>query len=129
MSFVTFLTTIWGEGVVFTWLLNLTGISSLLVWGTIGVISLRFRAAWKAQGRTLADLPYRQPLFPLLPLGTVILAVLMFVAQGYAAVVQEPFSARVSPPYLLSLSLLTLGRARRTSSRRTSALRSMVQFI
>ncbi|KAI0684368.1 amino acid permease-domain-containing protein [Earliella scabrosa] len=94
VSFVTFLTTIWGEGVVFTWLLNLTGISSLLVWGTIGVISLRFRAAWKAQGRTLADLPYRQPLFPLLPLGTVILAVLMFVAQGYAAVVQEPFSAR-----------------------------------
>ena len=102
MSFVTFLTTIWGEGVVFTWLLNLTGISSLLVWGTIGVISLRFRAAWKAQGRTLADLPYRQPLFPLLPLGTVILAVLMFVAQGYAAVVQEPFSARVSPLFTLA---------------------------
>ena len=93
---MTFLTTIWGEGVVFTWLLNLTGISSLLVWGTIGLISLRFRAAWKAQGRSLADLPYRQPIFPVLPLVTIVLTVAMFVAQGYASVVEEPFSARVS---------------------------------
>lgn len=95
MSFVTFLTSIWGEGIVFTWLLNLTGISALLVWATIGVISLRFRAAWKAQGRTLTDLPYRQPLFPALPILTVVLGTLMFIAQGYAAVIQQPFSPRV----------------------------------
>ncbi|CDO77231.1 hypothetical protein BN946_scf184747.g44 [Trametes cinnabarina] len=94
VSFVTFLTTIWGEGVVFTWLLDLTGISSLLVWGTIGVISLRFRAAWRAQGRSLDDLPYRQPLFPVLPIATVILAVLMFAAQGYSAGIAQPFSAQ-----------------------------------
>ncbi|RDX47758.1 hypothetical protein OH76DRAFT_1353813 [Lentinus brumalis] len=94
VSFVTFLTTIWGEGVVFTWLLNLTGISSLLVWGTIGLISLRFRAAWKAQGRSTADLPYTQPIFPVLPLITIVLTVAMFAAQGYASVVQQPFSAR-----------------------------------
>ncbi|KAI0328228.1 hypothetical protein GY45DRAFT_1255432 [Cubamyces sp. BRFM 1775] len=92
VSFVTFLTTIWGEGVVFTWLLDLTGISSLLVWGTIGVISLRFRAAWRAQGRSLEDLPYRQPFFPILPIATVILSILMFAAQGYSSVVQQPFS-------------------------------------
>ncbi|KAI8989904.1 amino acid permease-domain-containing protein [Trametes punicea] len=92
VSFVTFLTTIWGEGVVFTWLLDLTGISSLLVWGTIGIISLRFRAAWRAQGRSLQDLPYRQPFFPILPIATVILSILMFAAQGYSAVVQTPFS-------------------------------------
>ncbi|EIW61182.1 uncharacterized protein TRAVEDRAFT_117373 [Trametes versicolor FP-101664 SS1] len=92
VSFVTFLSTIWGEGVVFTWLLNLTGMSSLLVWGTIGVISIRFRRAWTAQGRALADLPYQQPLYPILPIATVILAVLMFAAQGYSAVVAEPFS-------------------------------------
>ncbi|KAI0774651.1 amino acid permease-domain-containing protein [Trametes elegans] len=92
VSFVTFLTTIWGEGVVFTWLLDLTGISSLLVWATIGVISIRFRRAWAAQGRSLHDLPYRQPMYPVLPLATVILGVLMFAAQGYSAVVQTPFS-------------------------------------
>ncbi|KAI0355508.1 hypothetical protein OH77DRAFT_1496201 [Trametes cingulata] len=92
VSFVTFLTTIWGEGVVFTWLLDLTGISSLLVWGTIGVISLRFRQAWSAQGRSLHDLPYRQPIFPVLPIATVLLTFVMFAAQGYSAVVQTPFS-------------------------------------
>ena len=119
VSCLTFLTTIWGDGVVFNWFINLTGISSLLVWGTIGAISLRFRAAWRTQGRDLADLPYRQPLFPVLPLMVVILAVLMFIAQGYAAVVQEPFSVRVSRP--CSRPRDRADPARRTSSRRTSA--------
>ncbi|KII94543.1 hypothetical protein PLICRDRAFT_33339 [Plicaturopsis crispa FD-325 SS-3] len=94
VSFLTFLTTIWGEGVVFTWLLNLTGISALLVWGSIGLISLRFRWAYHAQGRALSDLPYRQPLFPLLPIGIVVLATLMFIAEGYSAVVEDPFEAK-----------------------------------
>ncbi|KAF7975604.1 hypothetical protein HWV62_9179 [Athelia sp. TMB] len=94
VSFVAFLTTIWGEGVVFTWLINLTGISALLVWASIGVISMRFRRAYKFQGRDLADLPYKQPLFPLLPLGVVILGTLMFAAEGYSAVVEDPFEAK-----------------------------------
>ncbi|KIK99020.1 hypothetical protein PAXRUDRAFT_133022 [Paxillus rubicundulus Ve08.2h10] len=94
MSFLSFLTSIWGEGIVFTWLLNLTGISALLVWGSIGVISLRFRAAYKAQGRSLSDLPYTQPLFPLLPLGVVVLAALMFAAEGYSAVKEQPFDIK-----------------------------------
>ncbi|KAG9317894.1 amino acid permease-domain-containing protein [Chiua virens] len=94
VSFLAFLTSIWGQGVVFTWLLNLTGISALLVWGSVGLISLRFRAAWKVQGRRLSDLPYTQPLFPLLPIGVIVLATVMFVAEGYSAVKVEPFSVR-----------------------------------
>lgn len=97
VSFLTFLTTIWGEGVVFTWFMNLTGISALLVWGSIGGVSLRFRWAWRAQNRDLSDLPYRQPLYPLLPLTVVILATLMFIAQGYASVRSDPFDAKVRP--------------------------------
>ncbi|KAH7921088.1 hypothetical protein BV22DRAFT_1020021 [Leucogyrophana mollusca] len=94
VAFITFLTTIWGEGVVFTWLLNLTGISALLVWASIGLISLRFRLAYRAQGRALSDLPYTQPLFPLLPAGVVILGTLMFIAEGYSAVKEDPFEAK-----------------------------------
>jgi len=94
-SCLTFLTTIWGEGIVFGWLLNITGISALLVWTSIGVISLRFRWAYRAQGLLLSDLPYRQPFFPILPVGVVILGTLMFIAQGYAAVKQEPFEIKV----------------------------------
>ncbi|GLB34351.1 putative amino acid permease [Lyophyllum shimeji] len=91
---LTFLTTIWGDGIAFTWLLNLTGISALLVWTSIGAISLRFRWAYKKQGLSLEDLPYRQPLYPVLSVAVVILGTLMFIAQGYAAVRQEPFEPK-----------------------------------
>jgi len=77
-----------------SWLLNLTGISALLVWASIGFISIRFRRAYKAQNKNLSDLPYCQPLFPLLPVGIVVLATLMFIAQGYAAVREDPFEAK-----------------------------------
>lgn len=95
VSCLTFLTTIWGEGVVFTWLLNVTGISALLVWASIGLISIRFRRAYKAQKRSLSDLPYEQPLFPLLPISIVVLATLMFIAEGYASVRESPFEVKV----------------------------------
>lgn len=93
-SSLTFLTTIWGKGIVFTWLLNITGISALLVWTSIGLISLRFRQAYKSRGLSLSDLPYRQPLYPILPVGVIVLGTLMFIAQGYAAVRQQPFEVK-----------------------------------
>ncbi|KAF8871945.1 amino acid permease-domain-containing protein [Gymnopilus junonius] len=83
-SCLTFLTTIWGEGIA----------SPLLVWTSIGLISLCFRQAYKAHGLLLSDLPYRQPFYPVLPIGVITLGTLMFIAQGYAAVRQEPFEAR-----------------------------------
>ncbi|KAG6864442.1 hypothetical protein C0991_009500 [Blastosporella zonata] len=101
-SFLTFLTTIWGEGIVFTWLLNITGISALLVWTSIGLISLRFRYAYKAQGLSLKNLPYQQPLYPILPIGVLTLGTLMFIAQGYAAVRKEPFDAKVRRPNVVA---------------------------
>ena len=122
VSFLAFLTTIWGQGVIFTWLLNLTGISALLVWASIGLISLRFRAAWKAQGRPLSDLPYTQPLFPLLPIGVIVLGTLLFVAEGYSAVKVQPFSARVSVGVgrISHITHADVPNPIRTSSRRTS---------
>ena len=121
MSFVTFLTTIWGEGVVFGWLVDLTGISSLLVWGTVGVISLRFRAAWKAQGRSTKDLPYTQPLFPVLPWLTIILAIAMLVAQGYASVVETPFDVKVRARSLCPFFVCASVRLTRAPRRRSSS--------
>ena len=93
-SCLTFLTIIWGKSAVFIWLLSATGVSSLLVWISIGFISLRFRQAYRAQGLSLSDLPYRQPLYPLLPIGVLVLGTLMFIALGYASVRQKPFSKR-----------------------------------
>ena len=47
---------------VFTWLLSLTGLSSFFVWGSICLSHIRFRAAWKARGRSIDDLPFKSQL-------------------------------------------------------------------
>ncbi|MCJ1420610.1 hypothetical protein MMC32_006968 [Xylographa parallela] len=44
---------------VFDWLLSLSGLSYFFVWGSICLSHIRFRHAWKAQGHTLAELPYQ----------------------------------------------------------------------
>ena len=52
------------NGVVFSWLIRISGVSGLLTWLSICVIHLRFRWAWIAQGRVM-DLPYIAPFFPI----------------------------------------------------------------
>ena len=46
-------------GVVFDWLLALSGLAALFTWGSICVSHIRFRAAWKHQGHTLDELPFQ----------------------------------------------------------------------
>jgi amino acid permease len=95
-SCLTFLTTIWGQGIVFIWLVRTIGISALITWTSIGVISIRFRQAYKAQGLSLSDLLYQQPFYPLLPIGVIVLGIVMSIALGYSSVIQKPFDFRVS---------------------------------
>ena len=95
-SCLTFLTSIWGQGIVFIWLINIIGLSALLAWTSIGFISIRFRQAYKAQELSLSDLPYQQPFYPLLPIGVIVLGIVMCIAAGYFAVIQKPFDFRVS---------------------------------
>ncbi|KAK2055846.1 amino acid permease [Colletotrichum caudatum] len=46
-------------GVVFDWLLSLSGLAALFTWGSIVAAHIRFRAAWKAQGHTVDELPFQ----------------------------------------------------------------------
>ena len=43
----------------FAWMLALSGLSSLFTWGSICLSHIRFRQAWKRQGRTLDELAFR----------------------------------------------------------------------
>ena len=95
-SCLSFLTTLWGQGIVFIWLVKTVGISALITWTSIGVISIRFRQAYKVQGLSLSDLPYQQPFYPLLPIGVIVLGVVMSIALGYSSVLQIPFDFQVS---------------------------------
>ncbi|KAI3404158.2 hypothetical protein KGF56_003058 [Candida oxycetoniae] len=44
---------------VFSWLVAISGLSTLFTWGSINVAHIRFRSALKVQNRSLDDLPYR----------------------------------------------------------------------
>lgn len=44
---------------VFNWLLSLGGLSVLFTWASICFAHIRFRHAWKAQGHTIEELPFR----------------------------------------------------------------------
>ncbi|KAF9297209.1 hypothetical protein BGZ74_009968 [Mortierella antarctica] len=90
---IAFVSDVFGEGVVFKWLVNLTGMSALLTWMSISIIHLRFRAAFKAQGRSLSELPYIAPLFPFSCYISIALALMIVFLQGYQAVTAEPFEA------------------------------------
>ena len=43
---------------VFNWLLAASALSALFTWGSVCLAHIRFRAAWKAQGHTLDEIPF-----------------------------------------------------------------------
>jgi amino acid transporter len=46
-------------GTIFNWLLSLSGLSILFVYGSIALAHIRFRKAWAQNGHTLDELPYK----------------------------------------------------------------------
>ena len=44
---------------VFDWLLALSGLAALFTWGSICLAHIRFRHAWKHNGRTLDEIPFK----------------------------------------------------------------------
>ncbi|CDO55185.1 hypothetical protein DV113_000861 [Geotrichum candidum] len=47
---------------VFTWMLALSGLSSIFTWGSINLCHIRFRRAMNVQGRSLDELPFKAAL-------------------------------------------------------------------
>lgn len=44
---------------MFNWLLAISGLSTLLTWGAICLCHIRFRKAWKVQGHSVEELPFK----------------------------------------------------------------------
>lgn len=71
---------------VFDWLIAISGLSTLFTWFAICITHIRFRKAWRVQGHSVEELPYRA-------FGGVwgsalaaVLIVVILIAQFYAAV-------------------------------------------
>ncbi|KAH8890922.1 amino-acid permease inda1 [Thozetella sp. PMI_491] len=78
------------SGTVFTWLLAISGLGYFFVWGSICLTHIRFRYAWKAQGYSLDQIPYK-PTFGVY--GSYIgfgLNILCLMATFYSALYPSP---------------------------------------
>lgn len=71
---------------VFDWLLALSGLSTLFTWGAICLCHIRFRRAWKVQGHSIEELPFRAAGGTVGSWFGLILVILVLIAQFYVAV-------------------------------------------
>ncbi|KAG9761063.1 AAT family amino acid transporter, partial [Aureobasidium melanogenum] len=72
-------------GNIFNWLLSLSGLSILFIYGGIGIAHIRFRAAWKHNGHTLDELPFRASAGLWGSYFVIFISVIALMAQFYVA--------------------------------------------
>jgi len=73
-------------GQMFDWLLALSGLSTIFTWLSINVAHIRFRQAWKAQGHSIDELPFRTFGGIWGSVFASVILVLVLIAQFYIAV-------------------------------------------
>ncbi|PEP56408.1 amino acid permease [Bacillus pseudomycoides] len=83
---LVFLSSFIGDGVVYIWLLNMTG---FLTWIGIAICHYRFRKAYVAQGRSLNELTFKAKWYPFGPLFTLVLCIIVIIGQGSEVVSGE----------------------------------------
>jgi len=82
---LAFLASLFGDGTVYIWLLNASGMSGFIVWLGIAVCHYRFRRAFAAQGKDLSLLPYKAKLFPFGPIFAFAVCGFVVLGQNYSA--------------------------------------------
>ncbi|KAL2312167.1 hypothetical protein POMI540_4350 [Schizosaccharomyces pombe] len=80
-----------GAGKAYTYIVNLSGVSTFLVWGSISFIHIRFRMAWKKQGRTTDQLPFKSFLYPWNAYFGLTANIFLALVQGWTTL--KPFDA------------------------------------
>ncbi|KAI8964114.1 amino acid permease/ SLC12A domain-containing protein [Daldinia sp. FL1419] len=99
---------------VFDWLLSLSGLSYFFVWGSCCLAHIRFRLAWRKQGRSLNEIPYRPPLGIWGSVIALALNIICLIATFYNALYPSPnahpeashfFQAYLAAPIVILLYL------------------------
>jgi len=80
-----------GASKAYNYIVNLSGVSTFLVWGSISFIHIRFRRAWHVQGRTSADLPFKSLWYPWNAYFGLFANAFLALVQGWTNL--SPFSA------------------------------------
>ncbi|KAF1795973.1 amino acid permease/ SLC12A domain-containing protein [Mucor lusitanicus] len=93
IGMLAFLTSLFGNGVVYSWLMNISGVAGFIAWLGIAASHWRFRRAYVAQGYKVEDLPFKARLFPIGPIFAFGICSFVIVGQGYDAWFADPVSA------------------------------------
>jgi lysine-specific permease len=90
IGMLAFLASLFGDGVVYTWLLNASGMSGFIAWLGIAISHYRFRKAYAAQGYDLNQLPYQAKWFPFGPIFAFLVCCIVVLGQNYTAFASDP---------------------------------------
>jgi lysine-specific permease len=85
IGFVAFLSSLVGNGAIYTWMLNAASLTGFLAWLGVAVSHYRFRKAYLAQGRDLNQLVYRAKWYPFGPVFAAVLCTFVIVGQDISA--------------------------------------------
>jgi len=77
---------------IYQMLYNFSGLTGFIIWLGIAICHLRFRRAWLAQGRSLADLKFRSRLYPYGPWIAVVLFLIVIFGANIGIFQQPVFS-------------------------------------
>ncbi|QIW98441.1 hypothetical protein AMS68_003959 [Peltaster fructicola] len=80
-----------GASTAYGYIINLSGVSTFLVWAGISFTHLKFRQAWSAQGRSFADLPFKSTLQPWNAYFGLFANIFLALIQGWTTL--SPFDA------------------------------------
>jgi len=102
-------------GDIFNWLLALSGLSILFIYGSIALAHIRFRKAWALAGHTVDELPFKASCGVWGSYLCLLINVLGLIAQFYVALYPvggpnlDPttfFQAYLAGPFLIALYLI-----------------------
>lgn len=80
-----------GAAEAYSYIVNLSGVSTFLVWGSISFIHIRFRNAWRVQGYDTEELPFKSLWYPYNAYFGLAANVVLALIQGWQTL--SPFDA------------------------------------
>lgn len=80
-----------GASKAYGYIVNLSGVSTFLVWGSISFIHIRFRRALAAQNRSVAELPFKSMFYPYIAYLGLFANIFLAIVQGWTTL--SPFNA------------------------------------
>ncbi|EQL02649.1 hypothetical protein G6O67_006356 [Ophiocordyceps sinensis] len=80
-----------GASKAYGYIVNLSGVSTFLVWGSISFIHIRFRRAWAMQNRDINKVPFKSMWYPFIAYFGVFATGFLALVQGWTKL--SPFDA------------------------------------